>query len=43
VGVEAWFAKYDVMPPSLTKALEKTTGIPVGIAPEFELSRGARP
>jgi hypothetical protein len=42
-GVEAWYAKYDVMPPSLSKALEKTKDIPVDIAPEFGLSRGVRP
>ena len=42
-GVEAWFAKYDVMPPSLTKALEVTNGIPVDVTPEFELSQGVRP
>ena len=42
-GVEAWFAKYDVMPPSLTKALEATKGIPVDIAPHFELLQGVRP
>jgi hypothetical protein len=42
-GVEAWFAKYDVMPPSLTKALEATKGIPVDVTPEFELSQGVRP
>jgi hypothetical protein len=42
-GVEAWFAKYDVMPASLTKVLETTKDIPVDIAPEFELSRGVRP
>jgi hypothetical protein len=42
-GAEAWFAKYDVMPASLTKALEATKGIPVDIAPHFDLSEGARP
>jgi hypothetical protein len=42
-GVEAWFAKYDVMPPALTHALESTNGIPVDITPEFELARGVRP
>ena len=34
-GVEAWYAKYDVMPPALTKALETTKDIPVDIAPRF--------
>jgi hypothetical protein len=38
-GVESWFAKYDVTPDSLTKALEATRDIPVEIAPEFELAR----
>jgi len=42
-GVEAWFAKYDVMPESLTKALDATKGIPVDVTPEFELSQGVRP
>ncbi len=42
-GVEAWYTKYDVMPASLTKALESTKGIPVDITPEFELSKGVRP
>jgi hypothetical protein len=42
-GVEAWFAKYDVMPTALTKALETTREIPVDIAPEFELLHGVRP
>jgi len=41
-GVEAWFARYDVMPDSLTKALESITGIPVEIAPEFELAGETR-
>ncbi len=42
-GVEAWFAKYDVMPQSLTRALDATKGIPVDVTPDFELSRGVRP
>ena len=42
-GVEAWLTKYDVMPASLTKALDATKGIPVDITPEFELSQGVRP
>ena len=42
-GVEAWFAKYDVMPPALTQALDATKGIPVDVTPEFELSQGVRP
>jgi len=42
-GVEAWFAKYDVMPASLTRALDATKGIPVDVTPEFELSQGVRP
>ena len=42
-GVEAWYAKYDVMPPALTKALETTKDIPVDIAPKFELAKGVRP
>jgi len=42
-GVEAWFTKYDVMPQSLTRALDATSGIPVDITPDFELSQGVRP
>jgi hypothetical protein len=42
-GVEAWFAKYDVMPPALTSALDATKDIPVDVIPEFELSQGVRP
>ena len=42
-GVEAWFTKYDVMPPALTRALESTAAIPVDITPDFELSKGVRP
>jgi hypothetical protein len=42
-GVEAWFKKYDVMPPSLKTALKATEGIPVDVTPEFELSQGVRP
>jgi hypothetical protein len=42
-GVEAWFAKYDVMPQSLSRALDATNGIPVDVTPEFELSEGVRP
>jgi hypothetical protein len=42
-GVEAWMTKYDVMPPTLTHALESTTAIPVDITPDFELNRGVRP
>ena len=37
-GVEAWYAKFDVTPASLTKALESAREIPVDIAPEFELT-----
>ena len=42
-GVEAWYSKYDVMPPALVRALETTKDIPVDIVPEFELSSGVRP
>jgi hypothetical protein len=42
-GAEAWMTKYDVMPQSLTTALEATKGIPVDVTPDFELSRGVRP
>ena len=39
-GIYAWFAKYDIIPASLTEVLETTKDIPVDITPEFELSRG---
>jgi hypothetical protein len=42
-GVEAWYAKYDVMPTSLTKVLDATKDIPVDIVPEFELAKAVRP
>jgi hypothetical protein len=42
-GVEAWFAKYDVMPQSLSQALESTREIPIDITPVFALSSEARP
>jgi len=42
-GVEAWFAKYDVMPQPLTRALESTREIPIDITPVFALSSEARP
>ena len=42
-GVEAWYAKYDVMPAALTKVLETTGNIPVDIAPQFELSKNPQP
>ena len=34
-GVEAWFAKYDKIPPTLSKALAATAQIPVDIDPVF--------
>ncbi len=37
-GAEAWFAKYDVMPQTLVRALDATDGIPVDVTPEFELA-----
>jgi hypothetical protein len=42
-GAEAWFAKYDVMPPALVQALDTTNDIPIDITPKFELSPEARP
>jgi hypothetical protein len=42
-GVEAWFAKYNVMPPALTQALQSVSDIPVDISPQFELGSEARP
>jgi hypothetical protein len=34
-GAEAWFAKYDKIPPELQKALAATSGIPVDVDPVF--------
>ena len=42
-ATEAWFARYDVTPPSLTQALDRAKDIPVDFAPDFELTRGVRP
>jgi len=42
-GVEAWYARYDVTPPTLSKALEAVHDIPVDIVPDFELAKGVRP
>lgn len=42
-GVEAWMTKYDVMPASLTQALDATSSIPVDVTPDFELAGGVRP
>jgi hypothetical protein len=42
-GADAWFVKYDVMPDSLSVALDSVKDIPVDFSPEFELSRGVRP
>jgi hypothetical protein len=41
-GVEAWFTNYDVIPPSLKQALERTKDIPIDVTPEFELEREVR-
>jgi len=41
-GVEAWFTKYDVMPDSLTRALESTKDIPIDVTPQFELEKEVR-
>jgi hypothetical protein len=42
-GVEAWFAKYNVMPAAITEALQSASDIPVDISPQFELGSEARP
>jgi hypothetical protein len=42
-GVEAWFARYDVMPSTLAQALNATSDIPIDVTPRFELSGGVRP
>ena len=42
-GVEAWMAKYDVMPASLTRELQTVSDVPVDVTPDFELLRGVRP
>lgn len=33
---ERWFAKYDKMPPDLSAALQRVTGVPVDIEPVFD-------
>src|SRR5581483_6397412 len=32
---EAWFAKYEKMPPEVAQALDRVQGVPVDIQPEF--------
>ena len=39
---EAWFAKYDKMPASLTAALSATTDIPVDLDPVFSFKDDVR-
>jgi len=39
---EAWFARYDKIPPELAAALAKTSGIPVDIDPVFSFQDEAR-
>ena len=39
---EAWFAKYDKMPTSLTSALSATTDIPVDLDPVFSFKDDVR-
>jgi hypothetical protein len=39
---EAWFAKYDRMPPDLKHSLEATTDIPVDIEPVFSFKDEVR-
>jgi len=40
--VEAWFKKYDVMPPELKNALQATKNIPVDINPTFSFKDGVQ-
>jgi hypothetical protein len=42
VRAETWFAKYDKMPPDLTKALASTNDIPVDINPVFAFKDDVR-
>jgi hypothetical protein len=39
---EAWFAKYDAMPPDLAAALKALTDVPVDIDPQVPFREGAR-
>jgi hypothetical protein len=39
---EAWFKKYDVMPPELSAALAKATDIPVDVDPQFSFNPPVR-
>jgi len=40
--VEAWFAKYDAMPPDLAKSLASLTDIPVDVDPVFSFPEPVR-
>jgi hypothetical protein len=39
---EAWFARYDKMPPAMAKALESAGGVPVDIDPIFSFADKVR-
>ncbi len=41
-GAEAWFTKYDKMPPDLVKALASTKGIPIDVDPVFSFKDDVR-
>jgi len=36
---EAWFKKYDVIPPELQKSLDKANDVPVDVDPIFSFPR----
>src|SRR5258708_28532321 len=40
--VEAWFAKYDRMPPALTKTLADAKDVPIDVVPIFSLAAPVR-
>ncbi len=38
-GAEAWFKKYDVIPPELKQSLDQAKGVPVDVDPLFSFPR----
>jgi hypothetical protein len=39
VRAEAWFKKYDVIPPEVQQSLDKANGVPIDIDPTFSFPR----
>jgi hypothetical protein len=38
-GAEAWFKKYDVIPPELKESLDRAKSVPVDVDPLFSFPR----